>query len=80
MGEYREIINGLIDAVRQIEGSNVPEDVANPRAASDRRPAGTIYSFPLPEEWGVDKKIVPNFGLSDKVAVVSISHDTPSGC
>ena len=36
--------------------------------------AGTIYSFPLPEEWGVDKQIVPNFGLSDKVAVLSASH------
>ena len=65
LGEYREIVNGLIDAVRQIEGSNVPEDLEIPEPQVTEGSLGTIYSFPLPEEWGVDAKIVPNFGVSD---------------
>ena len=36
---------------------------------------GKIYSFALPAELGVDKKIVPNFGLSDKVAVISATRE-----
>ena len=74
LGEYKTIVNGLIDAVRQIEGSNVPPDFRIPEPQMTETSAGTIYSFPLPEEWGVDKQIVPNFGLSDKVAVFSASQ------
>ena len=37
LGEYRAIINGLIDAVRQIEGANVPEDfqIPEPQVTED---------------------------------------------
>ena len=36
---------------------------------------GTLYTFPLPEEWGVDKKIAPNFGVGKGVGVFSISNE-----
>jgi len=75
MGEYREIVNGLIGAARQIEGSNVPEGIEIPEPTVTETSNGKIYSFVLPAEWGVDKKIVPNFGLSDKVAVASATRD-----
>jgi hypothetical protein len=75
LSEYRAIVNGLIDAVRQIEGSEVPPGFAIPAPKVTEGSFGKIYSFPLPEEWGVDKKIVPNLGLSDKVGVLSITHD-----
>ncbi len=75
LGEYREVLNGLIDAVRQVEGSNVPENVQVPEPQATESSLGTIYSFTLPKEWGVDEKIVPNLGLSDKVAVLSASRD-----
>ena len=74
-GEYREIINGLIDAVRHIEGAEVPENIMIPEPQVTESAGGKLYSFPLPEAWGVDKKIVPNFGVSDKVAVASLTHD-----
>jgi hypothetical protein len=73
--EYREIINGLIDAIRHIEGAQVPENIMIPEPQVTESAGGKVYSFPLPEAWGVDKKIVPNFGVSDKVAVVSLSHE-----
>ena len=37
LGEYRAVVNGLIDAVRQIEGSNVPEDFQIPEPQIGRR-------------------------------------------
>jgi len=75
LGEYRAIVNGLIDAVRQIDGSNVPEYVQIPKPLVVEDSGATIYSFLLPAEWGLDKKIEPNIAVSDKVAVVSTSRD-----
>jgi hypothetical protein len=72
-GEYREVINGLIDAVRQVEGAHVPDDLEIPEPTVTDNSAGKIYSFELPKEWGLDEQIVLNFGLSEKVGVFSAS-------
>ena len=71
--EYRTIFNGLIDAARNIEGSQVPENFRIPEPTVLSRDAGTLYTYPLPKEWGVNKIIVPNAGLSSSVAVLSIN-------
>jgi hypothetical protein len=75
LGEYREVINGLIDAVRQIEGAHVPEEAKIPEPQTTEGPLGTIYAFPLPKQWGVDEKIVPNIAVSNEVLVMSTSKD-----
>jgi len=74
LSEYRAVVNGLIDAVRHVEGSNVPKDVQVPPPQVTQSALGTIYSFPLPKAWGVDPTIVPNVAISDKVAALSISR------
>jgi hypothetical protein len=71
--EYRAIFEGLIDAARKVEGSHVPDDFRLPEAKLVQKPAGTLYTFALPAEWGVSKSIVPNAGLSSNVAVLSIN-------
>ena len=73
-GGYREAINGLIGAVRKIEGSDVPEWVSIPEPQVSEAQTGTIFSFALPKDWGVDKQIGPYLGLSDKVAVLAASQ------
>jgi len=73
--EYREVINGLIDAVRQIEGAEVPDELKIPAPKVTESSVGKIYSFSLPEAWGLDEQIVLNFGLSEKVGVFSVNHD-----
>jgi hypothetical protein len=71
--EYREIFNGLARALHEVEPNDVPEfELPEPKIKTT--PAGDLFMYPLPEEWGVDQKIVPNFGLSDRVGVVSISR------
>jgi hypothetical protein len=71
--ELRTAINGLIDALSQIEGTEIPQGMEIPEAKATKVAAGTIYGLPLREDWGVDKKIEPNLGVSDTVAVFSIS-------
>ena len=73
LGEYRAVINGLIDAVRQLEDTDVPPEIEIPEPQTTEGPQGTIYSFPLPKEWGVDEQIVPNVGVSNNAAVFSMS-------
>ena len=74
MHDYWDIVNGLIDAMRQVEGTDVPEDFRLPEPQVTDSSEGKVYSFPLPEEWGVDKQIVPNVGISKNAAVISISR------
>ena len=77
MSEYRAVINGLITAMRESDDtSGIPEDAQIPEPKITEVSGGKLYSFPLPEDWPVhlDKKIVPNIGIGEHVAVVSISH------
>jgi hypothetical protein len=74
MAEYREIANGLIDLFREIsQGSIPPFEIPPPH--SEKIKQGTLYYYPLPEELGLDKKILPNAGLSEKVAVIAVSRE-----
>jgi hypothetical protein len=75
LSEYREIINGLIDAMRQVEGVDVREEIQIPEPQVAESSKGTIYSFALPKDWGVDEQIAPQIGISDEVAVVALSKD-----
>jgi len=74
LGEYREIVNGLIEAMRQVEGVEIPEFFKIPEPETTEAAGGKIFGFPLPVEWGVDPQIVPNLALSDKVCVLSASR------
>ena len=56
--QYREIFNGLADALRT-GGSPLYEDLRIPEPRVLKRKAGTLYAFDLPKEWGLDKRILP---------------------
>ncbi len=73
LGEYRGVVNGLIDAVRKIKDAEVPAGLAIPEPETTESEAGTMYRFTLPEEWGVDKQIAPNIGVSNDAMVMSLS-------
>ena len=72
--EYQAVADGLLEVIRQIEPEAVPEDYSIPRPKITESKAGTIGNYKLPPEWGLDKKILPSFGLSDTVAVIAVSR------
>jgi hypothetical protein len=72
MSQYRSIANEAFGKIKQVKGEDAP-DLNIPEPQTRKVKAGTIYFYPLPGDLGVDKQIAPNAGLSDKVAVVTIS-------
>jgi hypothetical protein len=70
--EYRTILNELTSKVHGV----VPDfpDVQIPEPETHPAKEGTLYSYPLPADWGIEKQIIPTAGLSDQVAVLTISH------
>jgi len=75
LAEYREIVNGVLDALREIAPDEIPRGIRIPDAEVLKTGEGVVYWYRLPEEWGVDEKIAPNVGLSETVAVLSISPE-----
>jgi hypothetical protein len=73
VSEYRTIINEIIAKVHELQ-PNLP-DYQIPEPGVNQLKSGTCYFYPLPEQFGVDSQIVPNAGLSEKFAVLSISQD-----
>ncbi len=78
IGEFRGVYNDLIDLIGK--QNDVPQHVKAkigmfkwPEAKVDQIAGGSLYLYPLPEQWGMDKNIVLNAGLSNNVAVISLS-------
>jgi hypothetical protein len=72
--EYREVFNGLMEVVAKVAPVPVPE-IKIPDPQVKKTDVGTFYSYPFPEALGLDPKLALTCGLSDKVAVFTLSHD-----
>jgi hypothetical protein len=70
--DYRTTLNDLISKLHE----QVPlfPDNEIPEAESRKVQGGTLFLYPLPEEWGFDKQILPNAGLGDDLAVITIDQ------
>ncbi len=74
-GEYRAIVNDLMAKLHELKPQDVPDfQIPEPQTKQLTAKAATSYFYPLPEQLSLDPQIVPNAGLSDKVAVLTISH------
>ena len=71
--EYRSILNELLVKIRELN-PEFPEVEITPPKTSELK-SGTLYSYPIPEHLGLDKQILPNAGLSERIAVLSISRE-----
>jgi hypothetical protein len=74
MTEYRAIINTLIAKAQSQAQSGALPEIQIPAPHSAEAQGATLYFYPLPAEWGVDKQVVPTAGLSKTVAVLTPSH------
>jgi hypothetical protein len=74
-GEYWAVADGLLDAVRYADPKHkIPADFKLPRPTVTKCKVGEIAGWPVPDKCGVDKAIFPNAGLSDQVAVFTLSR------
>jgi hypothetical protein len=72
--EYRKIANDAIAKLHELKPNDVPEyKIPAPETTTVK--AGTLYTYPLPAEIGIDKRLAPSIGLSDRVAVFSCSRE-----
>jgi hypothetical protein len=71
-GEYRGLINQIIDHAREAQPQVPNFQIPPPRVRKLK--AGEMYFYPLPEEWGLDPQLLPNAGLSADVAVLTLSE------
>lgn len=74
LSEYQAGINGLLDAIRGIEGVTLPPEIKIPEPQKAEGPAGTIYSFALPAGWGVDEQVAPCIGIANDALVFATSR------
>jgi hypothetical protein len=72
-GEYRGLINQVIDHAREAQPQQVPNFQIPPPQVRQLK-AGQMYFYPLPKEWGVDPQLLPNAGLSAHVAVLTLTE------
>jgi hypothetical protein len=70
--EYRAVINEMMAKLHELQG-DIP-DIQIPEPQTSKLKNGTMYSYPLPQELGIDSQLLLNAGLSDKVAVVTLSQ------
>ena len=75
MAEYLTLTNDMIGAVRALQAAagTIP-NFSIPAPESVKKQAGTLYFYKLPEAIGLDAQVVPTAGLSDKTAVLTLSH------
>ncbi len=75
MSEYREIANDALTKIKAWpDGDKIVGDFQVPPPETKKTKAGTLYWYSLPESWGVDPQVAPTAGLSDDVAVLTLSH------
>ena len=74
MSQYREIANETITKLKSYPGCDKIGDFQIPEPQKEDSKSGTLYSYPLPGEWGLDPQVMPTAGLSKSVAVVALSQ------
>ncbi|MGW8256417.1 MAG: hypothetical protein ACWGMZ_02915 [Thermoguttaceae bacterium] len=72
-GEILSVGDDLVELVKKYNPTALPPNFKLPKAKIMEQTGKKIYAYPLPETWGVDKKIVPNAAIADHVAVVTLS-------
>jgi hypothetical protein len=69
--EYMAVLRDTIALVREINPDDVPEfEIPDPQ---ERKldGGGTLFVYPLPEEWGVESQLALSAGLTDETAALT---------
>ncbi|MDZ4819188.1 MAG: hypothetical protein SGJ20_09475 [Planctomycetota bacterium] len=71
--EFREIAQAVLDKVREEEPNAVPEDFKLQPPEVQTVEGGETFTYTIPEEAGLDKKLTPGAALSKSYLVLSTS-------
>jgi hypothetical protein len=75
MKEYHAIANDAIAKIRELGVGEIPAGFKIPEPNTRELRNGTAYYYPLPKDWGLDERLVPTAGLSDRMLALTLSHD-----
>ncbi|HEX3998192.1 MAG TPA: hypothetical protein VHX65_06560 [Pirellulales bacterium] len=75
IGEYRAVADEIVAKIKQKEPNALAPGFKIPDAQVREVRSGTIYSYPLPRELGVDGQLAPGAGLGKHVAVLTLSPE-----
>jgi hypothetical protein len=76
MREYMAVLQDALALMHEIDPEDTPEIKVPKPKKREASGGGTLYVFPLPEEWGIDPKVAVCGGIGEKVAVLSTMPDT----
>jgi hypothetical protein len=71
--EYFEIANDFIGVLHQTAPDDIP-DFQIPEPEIKKTSDAEFFMYRLPKDWGVDRKVVPNLGISDDCAAWTVSR------
>ncbi len=70
---YFDVTNKFLKMLHEMEPDEFPDMKVPPPESRDVG-VGTEFFFALPADWGMDSEFAPNAGLSDRVAVLGLTH------
>jgi hypothetical protein len=74
--EYIEVLRDAMALAQEIDPEGVLQFELPEPERRNLSAGGTVYAYPLPEEWGIDEQIAFNAGHNDTTAVISSSPAT----
>jgi hypothetical protein len=71
---YRVGVNKLLKKAREVAPPGTIPELEIPRPKVETKGGRAFAHYPIPEGWGLDEQFRPTGGLSDKVAVLTLSR------
>jgi hypothetical protein len=71
---YREVLTQAAAKLRELAPEDKALNIKFPPPKEKESAHGTLYSYPLPEDAGLDPQVLPTAGLSERVLVLAPSH------
>ena len=72
--EYRAVVNDILALANNFAEGHFPE-AKIPEPKTKQITGGDMYYYPIPEVPGLDKRVLPNAGLSESVLVLSLHQE-----
>lgn len=72
VAEYLDVARDTIALLREINPDEMPDFQLPQPERRELAEGGTLYVYPLPDEWGFDSQLAVNAGLTDSVGVISV--------